>query len=182
MLDPSDADRKLAESPTPFLQGQWEYETIPKKHNNRTLVLCFDGTGDKFDADVRKPPINIMLSYHHHPHFRVMIELERRAVHIPAKEGQQARTDGLLSGTSIGTPVWHDTDILRRKAGIGTYVAKHGPGFFTPVVKKMSKVLDEAVAWNLASHTQCSYTIAKCFILIFTGPFVSWLRILDATL
>ena len=68
MLDPSDADRKLAESPTPFLQGQWDYETIPKKHNNRTVVLCFDGTGDKFDADVRKPPINIMLSYHHHPH------------------------------------------------------------------------------------------------------------------
>ena len=111
-----------------------------------------------------------------------MTEFERRAVHIPAKEGQQARTDGLLSGTSIGTPVWHDTDILSRKTGIGTYVAKHGPGFFTPVVKKMSKVLDEAVAWNLASHTQCLYTIAKCFISIFTGPFVSRLRILDATL
>lgn len=25
--------------------------TIPPKHNNRTLVLCFDGTGDQFDAD-----------------------------------------------------------------------------------------------------------------------------------
>src|ERR1700733_14031970 len=25
--------------------------TIPAKHKNRTLVLCFDGTGDCFDAD-----------------------------------------------------------------------------------------------------------------------------------
>jgi hypothetical protein len=24
---------------------------IPPEHNNRTLVLCFDGTGDQFDAD-----------------------------------------------------------------------------------------------------------------------------------
>lgn len=24
---------------------------IPPKHSNRTLVLCFDGTGDQFDAD-----------------------------------------------------------------------------------------------------------------------------------
>ena len=24
---------------------------IPPKHDNRTLVLCFDGTGDQFDAD-----------------------------------------------------------------------------------------------------------------------------------
>jgi hypothetical protein len=25
---------------------------IPKNHTNRTLVLCFDGTGDQFDDDV----------------------------------------------------------------------------------------------------------------------------------
>jgi hypothetical protein len=25
---------------------------IPPEHTNRTLVLCFDGTGDQFDADV----------------------------------------------------------------------------------------------------------------------------------
>ena len=71
---------------------------------------------------------------------------------------------------------------LVRKTGIGTYVSKHGPGFFTPMVKKMSKLLDEAVAWNLASHTQCSYSIKKPFISRFTGLFVSWLRILDAAL
>lgn len=25
--------------------------TIPPEHTNRTLILCFDGTGDQFDAD-----------------------------------------------------------------------------------------------------------------------------------
>ena len=59
---PSDADRKLTEIPAPFSEGLWDYEIIPKTHNNRTLVLCFDGTGDKFDADVRKPTTVNLLS------------------------------------------------------------------------------------------------------------------------
>ena len=28
-------------------------EIIPLKHSNRTIILCFDGTGDQFDEDVR---------------------------------------------------------------------------------------------------------------------------------
>ena len=28
-------------------------EIIPTKHSNRTIILCFDGTGDQFDKDVR---------------------------------------------------------------------------------------------------------------------------------
>ncbi|KAG6887986.1 hypothetical protein C0995_011181 [Termitomyces sp. Mi166 len=26
-------------------------EVIPPEHDHRTLILCFDGTGDQFDAD-----------------------------------------------------------------------------------------------------------------------------------
>jgi len=111
IVDPSDGHRKLTDSPTPFSDGQWDYEIIPKTHNNRTLVLCFDGTGDKFDSDVRKPETDTLL-YYHHPHFRLMTELERRPVHITIEEGQQARADGLLSGMSTGTLVWYDADIL----------------------------------------------------------------------
>lgn len=69
---------------------------------------------------------------------------------------------------SAGTPIWNDAHMLLRKTGIGTYVSKHGPGFFTPIFKKMSKMLDEAVAWNLASHTQCSYSINGRFIPILS--------------
>ncbi|KAG7451929.1 uncharacterized protein BT62DRAFT_959841 [Guyanagaster necrorhizus] len=32
-------------------QGYTLEETIPPRHSNRTLVLCFDGTGDQFDSD-----------------------------------------------------------------------------------------------------------------------------------
>ena len=28
-------------------------EIIPPTHSNRTIILCFDGTGDQFDEDVR---------------------------------------------------------------------------------------------------------------------------------
>jgi hypothetical protein len=33
--------------------GAYDDTAIPPFHNARTLVLCFDGTGDYFDADVR---------------------------------------------------------------------------------------------------------------------------------
>lgn len=31
--------------------GLYEYNVVPPEHDRRTLVLCFDGTGDQFDAD-----------------------------------------------------------------------------------------------------------------------------------
>ena len=80
----------------------------------------------------------------------------------------------------LGSPLWQNADIWAWKTGIGTYVAKHGPGFFTPIVKNMSKALDEAVAWNFASHTQRS-----CQVIYWLGICgsccYSWLRIFDAT-
>ena len=33
--------------------GAYDTTVIPPSHGARTLVLCFDGTGDQFDADVR---------------------------------------------------------------------------------------------------------------------------------
>ena len=91
MGDRSDTSRKITSSPTPLSPVQWNHEIIPETHNGRTLVLCFDGTGDKFDSDVRNPTIPpIPFHNYHQPHFRVMIELERRAVYIAPKEGQEA--------------------------------------------------------------------------------------------
>jgi hypothetical protein len=159
-VDGFDADRRITESPTPFSPAQWDHEIVPKTHHNRTLVLCFDGTGDKFDSDVRK--------HRHHDHLQPPstslprhVELECCAIYLTTEEGQQARADGLLSGTSPRIARMTGTDILAPKTGIGTYVAKHGSVFFTPIIKKISKLLDEAVAWNLASHTQCLYSIAS---------------------
>ncbi len=42
--------------------SQWKEDArtwIPTCHDNRTIVLCFDGTGDEFDSDVRKSTIYI---------------------------------------------------------------------------------------------------------------------------
>ena len=39
-------------------------EVIPPVHSSRTIVLCFDGTGDQFKADVRSlSGLIIHLSY-----------------------------------------------------------------------------------------------------------------------
>ena len=85
-VDAFDADRKLSQSPTNSSQSQREFEIIPETHNNRTLVLCFDGTGDKFDSDVRKLSLNVF-SKHHLPHHRIMAEFQRRPVYFTPQEG-----------------------------------------------------------------------------------------------
>ena len=40
-------------------------DVIPPVHTHRTIVLCFDGTGDQFDADVSSPgsftPVCLMI-------------------------------------------------------------------------------------------------------------------------
>lgn len=54
LRSPTSEDDKppQAEHPT---EHRPEKIWIPAKHDNRTLVLCFDGTGDHFDSDVGAP-------------------------------------------------------------------------------------------------------------------------------
>ena len=39
-------------SPEAPREPQWTDNVVPPTHKNRTLIVCFDGTGDKFDGDV----------------------------------------------------------------------------------------------------------------------------------
>lgn len=59
-------------------------EIIPKSHSRRTIVLCFDGTGDQFSTDVRttffKGIPQLIWKYQ---------ELQYRSVLLHAEEGQQ---------------------------------------------------------------------------------------------
>lgn len=41
-----------ATSPETLREPQWADNVVPPSHKGRTLIVCFDGTGDKFDADV----------------------------------------------------------------------------------------------------------------------------------
>jgi hypothetical protein len=40
------------ESPPSAGPGAYDTSVVPPSHDARTIVLCFDGTGDQFDADV----------------------------------------------------------------------------------------------------------------------------------
>jgi len=43
------------------------------------------------------------------------------------------------------------------QSGIGTYISNKSTAMWAPATRKISKVLDQAVAWDLSSHTQGGY-------------------------
>ncbi|TFK61202.1 hypothetical protein BDN72DRAFT_828458 [Pluteus cervinus] len=87
---------------------------VPPQHAARTLVLCFDGTGDQFDSDNS----NIVQLF-------TMLKKDDRS--------QQ---------------------MVYYQAGIGTYTS---PQVATPLASKISKAMDEAIAWNLDAHVMEGY-------------------------
>ncbi|ESK89835.1 hypothetical protein Moror_883 [Moniliophthora roreri MCA 2997] len=87
---------------------------VPPEHLGRTLVLCFDGTGDQFDSDNS----NIV------EFFRLLKKDDRTK------------------------------QMVYYQAGIGTYTT---PEIATPMMAKLSKALDEAIAWNLDAHVMGGY-------------------------
>jgi len=88
--------------------------TIPTEHPYRTLVVCFDGTGDQFDSDNS----NIV-------EFFSLLKKDD-----PTKQ------------------------LVYYQAGIGTYTV---PQIATPGFAKLSKLLDEGIAWNLDAHIMGGY-------------------------
>ncbi|KAJ2924622.1 hypothetical protein H1R20_g12476, partial [Candolleomyces eurysporus] len=86
---------------------------IPTVHKGRTLVLCFDGTGDQFDAD-------------------------------------NSNIVEFFSILGKGDP---DNQMVYYQAGIGTYIGPRA----NPFLNKISKMLDEAIAWNLDTHIMDGY-------------------------
>ncbi|KAI0319543.1 hypothetical protein OF83DRAFT_1170095, partial [Amylostereum chailletii] len=102
-------------SPTTSEDSQQDDPTvIPRSHDYRTLVLCFDGTGDSFDADNS----NIV-------HFFSMLKKDD-----PSQQ------------------------MVYYQAGIGTYTI---PQIATPLMAKISKAIDMAVANNLNAHVMGGY-------------------------
>ena len=43
--------------------GAVDHSVIPPSHKDRTIILCFDGTGDQFDTDVCVPPCSRCLPH-----------------------------------------------------------------------------------------------------------------------
>lgn len=101
-------------APSVNFQADMHSDIIPPDHDGRTLVLCFDGTGDQFDSDNS----NIVQLF-------TMLKKDDRS-----------------------------KQMVYYQAGIGTY---ESPKIPTPVLSKMSKILDEMVAWNLDAHLMDGY-------------------------
>src|SRR5258708_17522218 len=51
LTDPTDSMDK-AQTPPSVGPGAYDTLMVPPSHEARTIVLCFDGTGDQFDVDV----------------------------------------------------------------------------------------------------------------------------------
>ncbi|KAF7364570.1 DUF2235 domain-containing protein [Mycena venus] len=91
-----------------------ETAIIPPEHPFRTLILCFDGTGDQFDSDNS----NIVQFF-----------------------------SMLSKGDRTKQMVYY-------QAGIGTYTT---PQIASPFWSRISKFVDEAIAWNLDAHVMDGY-------------------------
>ena len=70
----------------------------PDEVHHRNLVLCFDGTGDQFEADVS---IYSLVYGYEQPTLRGWVELEYRKVLLVAQKERQTSTNGLLSGKTV---------------------------------------------------------------------------------
>ncbi|KAJ7615948.1 hypothetical protein FB45DRAFT_935001 [Roridomyces roridus] len=87
---------------------------IPPEHHSRTLVLCFDGTGEQFEAD----------------------------------------NSNVVQFFSLLHKGDHTKQLVYYQPGIGTY---ESPQIATPLMAKLSMVIDEAIAWNLHAHVMGGY-------------------------
>ena len=83
-------DKELASCPTATSrlaathEPQWKDNVFPPEHGNRTLIVCFDGTGDKFDADVSHISLRPRASSTADDG---PLEFERRAIYLHAEKG-----------------------------------------------------------------------------------------------
>lgn len=110
---PSGPPISVVTAPAPFTRG----EVIPVNMVNRprTLVVCFDGTGDQVDESVS----NVV------QFFRML-----------QKDAPQSQ-------------------MVYYQSGIGTYTGNDNSA--SQVKAELSKVWDQAVAWNLADHVRAGY-------------------------
>ncbi|KAI8981359.1 hypothetical protein BD414DRAFT_492433 [Trametes punicea] len=89
-------------------------DIVPPYHPARTLVLCFDGTGDQFSTN----------------------------------------NSNIVTLFSLLKKDDRNEQMVYYQSGIGTYVT---PQVASPLRAKVDRLLDEMVAWNLASHVQGGY-------------------------
>jgi len=125
---------------------------IPDGPTPRTLVLCFDGTGDSFDNDVSQPSSISCLWPHETDSNVAFTEFKRRPIPGDAKERRPHEPACLLSGDPpLVTRKTPSSSCAPLQAGIGTYTNNV---LKTPIIEAMSKKLDAMIAYDLPDHVK----------------------------
>lgn len=119
----------------------------PSNHTSRIFVLCFDGTGDQFDADVRTSHA----LFGHRPFYvTVALEYKRRAILRSPQKGRWESTSGLLPGLFVWSRLTAVVSGVRPpQPGVGTFSV---PQFVSPFRARAQKYLNMAIANHLNAH------------------------------
>jgi uncharacterized protein (DUF2235 family) len=97
----------------------------PHGHPKRTLILCFDGTGDQFDNDVR-----------------ARLPTSSAPAYTALQNSNIVQLVALLKKDDPSR------QMVYYQPGIGTYT-NAGPG-----LRAVSKVMDLMIAWSLDNHVR----------------------------
>jgi hypothetical protein len=117
---------------------------------NRTLVVCFDGTGDSFDNDNS----NVV-------QFVSMLRKDDHGVNTSGKPHLDTEDHGgvnlpVLLCISLVNSTSRLQQMVYYQPGIGTYTS---PLLTTaPFINSVAKTLDEMFAWNLGVHVTEGYS------------------------
>ncbi|KXN92070.1 hypothetical protein AN958_10122 [Leucoagaricus sp. SymC.cos] len=133
----------MASEPSPLPSEASVPDYIPERSpsdSQRTLVMLFDGTGDKEDADVCVSEIC----------------LSHRFLKLAQVTNIILLRNSLLGGEGNA----HDEgkQVVYYQQGIGTYEPRfREKKFKVPVVSFLSQIFDEAFAWSLPGHVTEAY-------------------------
>lgn len=118
----------------------------------RTLVLCFDGTGDQFDSDVSSR-FSIVASLLNNPPdlSRIQTSFNWCLCYVRTTHRDSSFIIRFVERFSLASSE-HGVDSLNAQAGIGTYTTVH-----LPVISTASEMLDEMLATNLSMHVKCTF-------------------------
>jgi hypothetical protein len=148
---------------TPLYEHPRKWVPDPNGPRARTLILCFDGTGDSFDKDVSQPStpsyLGSLLKLN-----AVSAEFQRRTILGDVEERRSLAAARLLSGNfpqpTCGIPVL----MFSYQAGIGTYTSNV---FKNPIFESVSKLWDSMVAYDIGQHiTGLSFLLTSHYLAI----------------
>ncbi|KAJ7912889.1 hypothetical protein B0H13DRAFT_2005834 [Mycena leptocephala] len=122
---------------------------VPPKNDHRCLILCFDGTGDQFDAD-NSNIVQLVSALKKDDRKQQMVYYQVNSLSCWARQ--------------------FSADRPLRQSGIGTYTSSK---FASPIPTKISLTLDAMIAWNLDDHVMDTANDRICIFGFSRGAYIA---------